>query len=126
MRGERELERGDVPAGPPVPQETGTEGVSAEAPERVAGLAAGDAVNGDVRPALEAAHGRGRRGPSDAVDCSRIEPAGMEGHLQRGEVRAPGLGRRHGDEEEDECGSSRAERTNPGHGSAIGEWRVTL
>jgi hypothetical protein len=86
VRCECELERGDVPASLPHDERARREFVPAIVAHGAASLPARDAVDGDVGAPLETADGRPRARAHDAVDRSVVEAAGVQRHLEGGNV----------------------------------------
>jgi hypothetical protein len=120
VRGERELERGDVPASLSHGEHASSELVPAIRPQGAARLPAGNAVDGDVGASLESADGCVRPGPHDAVDGPVVQATGVQRYLQGGDIGRAGAhrGRWSGEGEAgDECGDERFARHNPGRGT---------
>src|SRR5436190_20154426 len=91
---EKELERRPVPPAPAAAHRAAPEPRAAATPESMPRARAGDAVHDQSLVALEAAQPPAREAPRDAVDRRRVEPEGLQRHLERSDVGAGGTGRR--------------------------------
>jgi hypothetical protein len=99
---ERELERRDVPAGPPSSEEARSEAMASVPSQRTARLRTDDAVHDEALPPLEAPYGSDSFGTPNAVDRAGVEPSSLERHLERSRPASGEGGGRRGESEEDD------------------------
>jgi hypothetical protein len=111
---EGKLERRDVPAGLPSPEQARSEAVASVPSQRTACVRPDHAVRDEAVPPLEALYGPDGAGAANPVDRAGVEPPRLERHLERRHpASGEGAGGRDDGEEDDSCDDERSWRHNP-------------